>query len=95
MRTHTHSLFREWDKNNDGQVSREEFRRAMPLLGLEVAVSEIDKLFNEWDVDGGGKLAYKELAQILRSKPAAHDPSRAQKGKAGLKATATAVTATT
>ena len=29
-------LFREWDEDGDGTVSKKEFRKAMPLLGLEV-----------------------------------------------------------
>ena len=28
-------LFREWDENGDGMVTRKEFHKAMPLLGLE------------------------------------------------------------
>ena len=39
-------LFREWDENGDGQVSKKEFRKAMPLLGLEVPTVEVDKLFD-------------------------------------------------
>ena len=27
-------LFREWDTNGDGEVDIDEFRRAMPVLGL-------------------------------------------------------------
>ena len=42
-------MFREWDTDGDGEVSRKEFHKAMPLLGLDVAKEEIDKLFNEWD----------------------------------------------
>ena len=29
-------LFREWDTDNDGEVSRDEFHKAMPKLGLDV-----------------------------------------------------------
>ncbi|MEC8552532.1 MAG: EF-hand domain-containing protein, partial [Pseudomonadota bacterium] len=28
-------LFREWDADGDGEVSKKEFRKAMPMLGLE------------------------------------------------------------
>ena len=38
-------LFREWDEDGDGTVSKKEFRKAMPLLGLEVPKKEIDALF--------------------------------------------------
>ena len=31
-------LFREWDEDGDGVVSKKEFRRAMPMLGLQVRI---------------------------------------------------------
>ena len=59
-------MFREWDINNDGQVSKEEFRRAMPLLGLDVPTSEVDRLFDEFDKDGGGEIGMGEMNKLLR-----------------------------
>ena len=37
-------LFRDWDADGDGEVSRAEFRRAMPALGLNVPTKSIDEL---------------------------------------------------
>ena len=62
-------LFRDWDADGDGEVSRKEFHEAMAALGLEVPEAEIDKLFSEWDSDGGGALEFGELKKIL-SRPA-------------------------
>ena len=45
-------LFREWDTDGDGSVSRKEFRVAMPRLGFDVPEKDIDALFNEWRVGG-------------------------------------------
>ena len=59
-------LFKEWDENGDGTVSKEEFRKAMPMLGLDVSREEIDALFDEWDPDGSGLLEYKELNTLLK-----------------------------
>ena len=59
-------LFREWDEDGDGEVSKAEFRRAMPLLGLDVPRDEIDKLFDEWDPDGSGTIELRELNKFLR-----------------------------
>ena len=64
-------LFREWDSDGDGEISRKEFHAAMPALGLEVPKEAIDELFNAWDNDGGGALEFKELQKILRPPPAA------------------------
>ena len=58
-------LIRSWDKDGDGEVSRSEFHKAIPALGLEVPKADVDDLFNEWDKDGGGSLAYAELKKIL------------------------------
>jgi Ca2+-binding EF-hand superfamily protein len=62
-------LFREWDANGDGEVSKKEFRKAMPAIGLDVSVQEVDALFDSWDRDGGGALNLKELSKVLKSPP--------------------------
>ena len=59
-------LFKEWDEDGDGTVSKKEFRKAMPMLGLDVPKKEIDALFDEWDPDGSGSLELKELEKQLR-----------------------------
>ena len=35
-------LFREWDEDGSGNVSKKEFRKAMPMLGLRVAREALD-----------------------------------------------------
>ena len=67
--TRVMDLFRSWDQDGDGEVSRKEFHRAVPALGLEVPKADIDALFNAWDKDGGGNLSYKELKKILSGPP--------------------------
>ena len=64
-------LFREWDADGDGYVTRKEFHRAMPLLGLEVPKAEVDALFDSWDTDGGGAISYDELKKLMRARPKA------------------------
>ena len=63
-------LFREWDEDGDGTVSKKEFRKAMPMLGLEVPKHEIDALFDSWDPDGSGEITLKELSGVLKATPA-------------------------
>ena len=69
-------LFREWDTDGDGEVTRKEFHVAMPKLGLEVSKQAIDDLFTEWDSDGGGVLKLKELQKILKPVPRSASNSR-------------------
>ena len=59
-------MFREWDEDASGSVSKKEFRKAMPLLGLDVPRSEMDALFDSWDADGSGSIEHKELNRLLR-----------------------------
>jgi len=59
-------LFREWDADGDGTITRKEFHKAMPLLGFEVSKEEIDVVFDEFDVEGGGSISYDELKKLLK-----------------------------
>jgi len=91
-------LFRSWDADGDGQVSRAEFHKAMPALGLDVPKETIDELFSSWDKDGGGELGYAELRRILseprRQKTAEKPPaSVSEKSPAGMKSAAVGVKA--
>ena len=49
-------LFREWDTDESGAVSKAEFRAAMPHLGLEVPRADMDALFESWDPDGSNSI---------------------------------------
>ena len=49
------------------QVTKEEFRNSLPLLGFDTSQSEvIDQIFEELDEDGSGTLDYDELSAKLR-----------------------------
>ena len=67
--TRVMDLFRSWDRDGDGEVSRSEFHKAIPALGIEADKKDVDELFNMWDADGGGSLAYKELKKLLSGHP--------------------------
>jgi centrin-1 len=59
-------MFRDWDDDGSGTVSRKEWRKAMAELGFEAHRKEVDAVFNEWDKDGEGLLDYDEINKRLR-----------------------------
>ena len=67
--TRVMDLFRSWDRDGDGEVSKAEFHKAIPALGIDAPKADVDELFNMWDADGGGSLAYKELKKLLSGAP--------------------------
>jgi hypothetical protein len=69
-------LFRDWDTNGDGEISRKEFREAMPKLGMDLPADVVDALFDENDPDHSGVMDFKELQRMLR--PPASTPGGAK-----------------
>ena len=68
---HVVEMFRMWDEDGDGEVSRDEFRKAMPVLGVHASRQHVDACFDRWDPDGSGALTLKELADALDAPPGA------------------------
>ena len=59
-------LFREWDEDGDGTVSKKEFRKAIPLIVQDVPKAAVDQLFDDWDPDKSGMISLAELIKKLR-----------------------------
>ena len=64
-------------------MSRKEFLKAMPLLGLDVPEKEVLTLFDEWDRDQGGEISLRELNTQLRRGAEVQLAARMQAGGAG------------
>ena len=76
-------LFRSWDTNGDGLISRAEFGKVVHLLGFEERTSVddqtgirglekvVDALFRELDKDGSGSIEYLEMKAAICPPPAA------------------------
>ena len=60
------TLFKEWDDDESGSITKKEFRRGMREMGLEFPPDAMDELFDEWDPDGSGHLELSEITKQLR-----------------------------
>ena len=58
-------LFRDWDDDRNGTVSRKEFRMVLPVLGLQVNKADADALFDSIDKDGSGSIDMEEMLDIV------------------------------
>ena len=41
-------LFKSWDEDGNGKVSKLEFRKSLPMLGLTADKAAMDALFDSW-----------------------------------------------
>jgi len=58
-------IFREWDEDGDGLVSKKEFRNAVSALGYQAPREDVDAVFSLFDEDGSGMIEYGELKRAL------------------------------
>lgn len=58
--------FRQYDLNNNGTLSKEEFQKAMASLNLGLTPVEIQALMNRIDTNSDGRLNYSEFANKMR-----------------------------
>ena len=66
-------MFKTWDRDGGGTVSRKEFRLWWPKIGYEAPVEDLNALFDEFDVDGSGEIdedefknAYEQRGHLWR-----------------------------
>ena len=76
-------LFKDWDDDENGMVSKSEFRKALPMLGLKVDRAVVEELFDSFDEDGSGEIDYKELNKHLRGGAGIELDAALQDGAAG------------
>jgi len=60
-------VFRMWDIDEDGTVSRKEFAEAIGALGYAAERTDIDAVFDHFDSDQSGMLDYHEMYAQLRA----------------------------
>ena len=58
------TLFEQWDKDGDGQVTRKELRTGLQGLEIEISTGELDEIFAAFDPDGSGQIDFRELTRL-------------------------------
>ena len=58
-------LFYEWDKDQDGLISKREFRRGVKMLIPTAPLPEVNALFDKFDSDKNDNMALTELADMM------------------------------
>ena len=59
-------LFRGWDADGSGTISKSEFVAALPAAGIFATGEQLGMLFHEFDRDGDGEISFRELHAMLR-----------------------------
>jgi hypothetical protein len=58
----------QWDDNNDGVITREEFKKGLSNYGMSVLMgSEVDSIFQAVDVNEDGVIEYSELEDYIKN----------------------------
>ena len=75
------AIFRKWDANGSSTICKEEWRRAIRMIGFVGSGDEVDALFDEIDVDHTGEVDYEELNRVLRQGAGMHLGGSSSPGK--------------
>merc|ERR1711988_1160313 len=69
-------LFREFDRNRDGDISEREFLRAMDKLRLDLTDSEARRLMRRFDRNNDGRISYREFIRFAEGRGGLASPSK-------------------
>ena len=55
--------------SGSGEISFDEFNRALPLLGISVGQQQAREVFDQFDKDSSGEISFREFNKLLRKDP--------------------------
>ncbi|CAK0880126.1 unnamed protein product, partial [Prorocentrum cordatum] len=60
------AAFALYDKDSNGHIDKEEFRKALPLMGEDIKEEKIDEVMEGVDAKKTGKLEFPEFCTLVR-----------------------------
>merc|ERR1712167_343407 len=69
-------LFREFDRNRDGDISEREFLRAMDKLRLDLTDREAKRLMRRFDRNNDGRISYREFIRFAEGRGGSSSPKK-------------------
>ena len=55
-----------YDMNNDGYITKEEFRTTMKSLGENLTEEEVDAMMSQADTNKDGKISREEFVHLMQ-----------------------------
>ncbi|XP_063727576.1 uncharacterized protein LOC134855109 isoform X1 [Symsagittifera roscoffensis] len=69
-------MFKMYDKNGDGRISKGELMLTMQLIGANPTKDEVENMIREVDTDGNGYIEFKEFVQFAKVYLLNRDPEK-------------------
>ena len=73
--------FRQFDRNNDGVLSKREVRNMLRPLSNEIDPKDIDKIIEKADTNGDGVISFKEFVNAIMNGTFTGNSSRTKERK--------------
>ena len=63
-----HNLFSQIDTDNSGDIDKNEFKKALALIGSNISEGDIGKIFERFDKNGNGTITYDEFRLLMEDR---------------------------
>ena len=61
-------IFNSIDTDNSGDIDKNEFKKALALIGSNISEGDIGKIFERFDKNGNGTITYDEFRLLMEDR---------------------------